>query len=58
METLLLRVSEVAKAIGSSKSTVYELIHAGAIPSIRLGKSIRVPVDGLKSKLAELQKPA
>lgn len=47
---LLLRVSEAADLLGIGKSTAYELIAAGEIPAIRLGKgkAIRVSVGDLQ----------
>jgi len=48
-EKLLYRPAEAAEAIGVSRARAYELIAAGAIPSIRIGSSIRVPVDALRT---------
>ncbi len=53
-----MRVSEAAKFLSFSRSTTYELIEQGVIPSLRLGKSIRVPVDALQEKLLELRRGA
>lgn len=55
MEQMLLRVSEVGQIIGLGKSKTYELIASGEIPSVRLGKSLRVPSDALKRWIGELQ---
>jgi excisionase family DNA binding protein len=49
IDRLLLRPTEAADAIGVSRSRAYELIAAGVIPSIRIGGSVRVPVDALKT---------
>ena len=46
-----LRVPETAEVLGISRSKTYELIGRGVIPSVRLGGSIRVPVDALKKLL-------
>jgi len=46
---LLLRPTEAADAMGVSRSKAYELISSGAIPSIRIGGSVRVPVEALKT---------
>jgi excisionase family DNA binding protein len=46
-DRILGRPGEIAEMLGSSRSTVYALIAAGELPSIRLGKSIRVPLDRL-----------
>lgn len=48
MERLLLRVSETAKIIGLGKSKTYDLIAKGELPSVRIGKCVRVPVASLK----------
>ncbi len=52
MDRLLLRPAETAEAIGVSRSKAYELIASGTIPSIKLGGSVRVPVDGLREWIA------
>jgi excisionase family DNA binding protein len=51
-ERMLLRPSEVAVAIGVGRSKIYDLIHSGEIPSIRIGGSIRVPADQLREVIA------
>ena len=48
MEQLLLRPSDVCEVIGLGKSKVYALIAEGVIPSVRIGKSVRIPVDALR----------
>ena len=47
MEKLLVRPAEAAELIGLSRSQVYALLAAGALPSVRIGKSVRVPVKAL-----------
>ena len=47
-ERLLYKPAEAADAIGVSRARAYELIAAGVLPSIRIGTSIRVPVDALR----------
>ena len=42
----LLKVAEVAQILNISKSLIYRLIQSGDLPSIRLGRSVRVrPAD-------------
>jgi excisionase family DNA binding protein len=48
MDRLLLRPIEAAEAIGIGRSKVYELLASGELPSIRIGSSIRVPVEQLR----------
>ena len=49
---LLLRPTEVAESLGIGRSKAYELIASGAIPSIRLGGSVRVPLGALRDWIA------
>lgn len=49
MDRLLLRPIEAAEAIGVGRSKVYELLASGELPSIRVGASVRVPVDALRA---------
>jgi len=48
MERLLLKPSEVAEVLGIGRTTAYELIRSGRLPTVRLGSSIRVPADALR----------
>ena len=48
MEKLLLKPSEVAQILGIGRSLIYELIARKEIPSIRLGRCIRVPSESLQ----------
>ena len=47
-EKLLLTVEEAAHLLSLGRSTVYTLLQRGEIPSISIGKSRRIPVDGLR----------
>ena len=51
---LLLRPEEGAEACGISRSKFYQLIAEGAIPSIKIGKSRRVPVQALKAWIDQM----
>jgi len=50
---LLLRPREVADMIGVSRTTAYDLIAAGTIPSVRLGNHLRVPAAALEKLIEE-----
>jgi len=53
---LLYRVEEAAEVMGIGRSTVYELIWAGELNTVRVGKrGQRVPVDEIKRWIAEQQ---
>ncbi len=53
MEPLLLRVEEAARLIGMGKSKTWDLVNRGDIPSIKIGKSRRVPLAALQRWIAE-----
>jgi excisionase family DNA binding protein len=53
VKRLLLRPREVADLIGVSRSTAYELINSGQIPSLRIGGMLRVPAAGLEEMIAD-----
>jgi excisionase family DNA binding protein len=52
MEKLLLRPGEVADALGIGRSIAYRLLKSGEIPSVRVGRSVRVPAETLRAWLA------
>lgn len=52
MEKLLMTPTEAAVLIGVGRTRIYDLIAGGVIPSIRIGRSVRVPLDGLRQWIA------
>lgn len=42
-----LKVNQAAALLGVDRNTLYEAIKRGEVPSIRIGRSIRVPTAGL-----------
>lgn len=44
LKPLLLRVEEVAQLLAIGRSTVYELIASGQLPSVKVGGARRVPM--------------
>jgi excisionase family DNA binding protein len=54
MTRLLLTVPEAAEALAISRSKLYELIAAGLIRSVRIDGSRRVPVEALRTYVAQL----
>ena len=50
-ERLLLRPAEAARLLSVSRSTIYELIASGKVPSARLddGRLTRIPLAALKA---------
>lgn len=45
---LLVSVTEASLALGVSRSFAYELVAAGVVKSIRLGRRILIPVSALQ----------
>ena len=52
-EKLALRVEEACKLVGIGKTKGYELCATGQWPTIRIGRAVRVPMDGLKRWMDE-----
>lgn len=55
---LLLRPTEAATALGISRARVYELMTAGALSSVKIGASRRVPVEALHDLVRRLEEGA
>ncbi len=55
-DSLVLTVGETEKLRRLSKTTVYDQIRQGSIPSIRMGKRILIPRVALMRKLEEAGK--
>lgn len=47
MEKILLKPVEAAEVLGIGRTRTYELLATGELPSVRIGRSIRVPVVAL-----------
>jgi len=48
MEPGLLRIEEAAKYLSIGRSTMYELIAQGTIPTVHIGRAVRIPTEALK----------
>lgn len=55
---LLLTVPEAAKALGISRSKLYQLLSAGTVLSVRIDGSRRVPVESLTAYINQLMEEA
>lgn len=49
MDPLLLRVEDAAEALGIGRATLYRLISAGAIGTVKVGRRRLVPVEALQA---------
>ncbi len=55
MEKLLLTPQECSETIQVGRSRMYELLASGDIPSVKIGRSIRIPIDALKKWIEDQQ---
>lgn len=58
MEKLLLTPEEAAELLGVGRSTVYDLLRLGLLPSVKIGRSRRVRVSSLRDYVATLEPAA
>ena len=52
---LFLRVQDICQVLRIGRSTAYDLLRCGSIPSIRVGKQIRVPKESVRRLLESVQ---
>ncbi len=52
---LLLTPVEAAAAIGISRTRIFALMSSGAVESVRVGRSRRIPVSALEEFVARLR---
>lgn len=50
-DVLVIDVVEAGRRLGISRSAAYQAVHAGQIPSVRIGRLIRVPLVALQRML-------
>jgi excisionase family DNA binding protein len=55
VERVLLRPEEAAKALGVSRTTVFELMRSGALRSVKIGAARRVSATALAEFVAALE---
>ncbi len=48
-DRLLLRITEAAERLAVGRSTVYELIGAGELPVIHIGRAVRIPAAAVRN---------
>ena len=53
MEKMLLKPSELQEVCGLGRLRDYEMLATGELPSIRIGRSIRIPVEVLREWIAQ-----
>jgi excisionase family DNA binding protein len=55
VERVLLRPEEAARALGVSRTTVFELIRSGALRSVKIGSVRRISATALAEFVAGLE---
>lgn len=55
---LLLRVPEVARLLGVSRTRAYVLVQRGELPAIRIGQSVRVSRRALEAWIERQEQSA
>ncbi|MGH9342482.1 MAG: helix-turn-helix domain-containing protein [Terriglobia bacterium] len=52
---LLLKASEVADRLSIGRATAYEMMSGGVLPTVRIGRAVRVPARALEAWIEEQQ---
>jgi len=52
-QRLLLRIPEVAETLGIGRTKIYEMIATGELPTIRIGRAVRISVATLQKWVEE-----
>ena len=55
-DPILLTPTEAARALGIGRSKLYELLQTGALESVHIGTSRRIPTDALSDLVARLRR--
>ena len=50
---LLLRIPEAAETLGIGRTKIYELIATGELPTIHVGRAVRISVSSLQKWVEE-----
>lgn len=53
LEPLLVRVEEAARLLSLGRSTIYEMMDSGELPSVRCGAARRIPIAVLRKWVEE-----
>ncbi len=53
---LLLKAAEVADRLSIGRATAYEMMAAGILPTVRIGRAVRVPARALEDWIQTQQR--
>jgi excisionase family DNA binding protein len=48
MEPGLLKVEDAARYLAVGRSTMYELMSRGEVPTVHIGRAVRIPTESLR----------
>ena len=51
---VLLTVEDAARAMAVGRTTVYQLLAAGSLRSVKIGRSRRIPLDAIRDYVADI----
>jgi excisionase family DNA binding protein len=52
-QRLLLRIPEVAETLGIGRTKIYEMIATGELPTVRVGRAVRISISTLQKWVEE-----
>lgn len=55
MDRLLVSAEEAAELLGVGRSTVYDLMRTRLLPSVKIGRCRRIPMDRLREYVDQLE---
>ena len=47
-EPVLLKIAEAATLLRVGRTTIYELMNSGDMPSVRIGRAVRIPTRAVR----------
>ena len=50
---ILVKAEEAARLLSLGRGTVYQMMNSGALPTVRMGRAVRVPMDALRRWIEE-----
>ena len=54
-EPVLLKVIEAATLLRLGRTTIYELINSGDMPTVRIGRAVRIPTRAVREYAARVE---
>ncbi|MBI1332244.1 MAG: helix-turn-helix domain-containing protein [Armatimonadetes bacterium] len=58
MQKQLLKITEAAEQAGVGRTMAYEFVMSGQWPSVKIGRSLRIPLSGLNEWIEGKEKEA